>query len=196
MVKRKKGNPDPAEDPVWTPTQVQFLYRHRNGRHYVRTFAGGKEKWASLRTKLLSVARIRMGEHIETAERERAHGRVASADGKMTFGDALVIYQRRLKEAVVRPNTRAFRESGVNTPPGARSPSRNSTGASASTIKSALDALRLVLDIAVGAGHLHANPARDGKVRALASQIFKAARRQRAERRTTAETIPETDHNL
>jgi hypothetical protein len=35
------------------PTNVQFLYRHRNVRYYVRTFASGKEKWTSLKTNLL-----------------------------------------------------------------------------------------------------------------------------------------------
>jgi hypothetical protein len=46
----------------------QFLYRHRNGRYYVRTFAGGKEKWTSLKTKLLTVARNRMKDHVDAAD--------------------------------------------------------------------------------------------------------------------------------
>lgn len=218
MARRTNRAADSGKDPVWTPTQVQYLYRHRNGRYYVRTFACGKEKWASLKTNLLAVARNRMKDHVEAAERERAHGRSVGGDGKMTFGKALAMYRCRLEGAVVRPNTRAFREAGVKVllrtwpgveevpvrlmgpeavcrwlrglrrnarphrPPGAKRSSRNSTGASASTVKSALDAARLVLDIAVESGHLHANPARDGKVRALASQIFKTDRRQRAER--------------
>lgn len=37
---------------VWIPTKVQFFYKHLNGRYYVRTYAGGKEKWASLKTTL------------------------------------------------------------------------------------------------------------------------------------------------
>jgi hypothetical protein len=56
---------------VWQPTQVQFLYRHRIGRHYVRSFAAGKEKWASLKTKLLSVARYRMKDHLDAPERQK-----------------------------------------------------------------------------------------------------------------------------
>ena len=38
----------PAKMPAWTPTKVQFLYRHQNQRYYVRTFAAGKEKWTTL----------------------------------------------------------------------------------------------------------------------------------------------------
>lgn len=218
MARHKTAAPEPREEPVWTPTKVQFLYRHRNGRYYVRTFAGGKEKWASLRTKLLSVARNRMKEHVDAAERERGPGRGISADGKMTFGDALAQYRPRLEASFVQPNTRKYREAGIKVilrswegieamnvrritpeavarwlrhlkdssqphiPPGAKSPARNSTGASLSTLRCALEALRFVLDVAVDAGHLHANPARDGKVRKLAVQVFKAARRQKAER--------------
>ena len=142
----------------------------------------------------------------------------ASADNKMTFGQALAEYRRRLKASVVRPNTKAYREAGIKlvlrswpgvedlsvrritpesvcswfrhfrdsavpyVPKGAKSPARNSTGASPTTLKCALDAVRLVLDVAFESGHLHANPARDATVRRLAAQALRAARRQRAER--------------
>jgi len=59
---------------AWSPTSVQFLYRHQNGRYYVRTYAGGKEKWTSLRTNLQSVAKNRMKEHVDAAERQRTTG--------------------------------------------------------------------------------------------------------------------------
>ena len=85
---------------VWSPTQVQFLYRHKNGRYYVRTYAGGKGNWTSLRTKLLSVAKNRMKEHVE-------------AVGKLTFGEAIHSYRERLAASDVRPNTKAYREAGL-----------------------------------------------------------------------------------
>ncbi len=218
MAARKNPKPGVPKDPDWTPTQVQFLYRHKNGRYYVRTFARGKEKWTSLRTTLMSVARNRMKPHVEAAQRERTTGPAVSAGKKMTFGQALAEYRRRLKSSVVRPNTKAYREAGLKlvlrswpgiedlgvrritpdsvcawfrrfresavpyVPKGAKSPARNSTGASLTTLKCALDAVRLVLDVAFEAGHLHANPARDGAVRRLAAQVLRAARRQRAER--------------
>ena len=34
-----------APSGVRSPTKVQFLYKHMNGSYYVRTYAGGKEKW-------------------------------------------------------------------------------------------------------------------------------------------------------
>ena len=83
MPKRVSPKKSPKKETVWKPTQVQFLYRHKNGRYYVRTFASGKEKWTSLRTTILSIARNRMREHLDAAERQRLTGTVASeATGK------------------------------------------------------------------------------------------------------------------
>ena len=56
---------DTDKKPAWMPTRVQFLYRYQNQRYYVRTFAGDKEK----STTLLSVAKNRMKEHLDAAER-------------------------------------------------------------------------------------------------------------------------------
>jgi hypothetical protein len=53
---------------IWAPTKVQFLYKHLNERYYVRTYAGGKEKWTYLKTILLSVAGNRMREHLDAAD--------------------------------------------------------------------------------------------------------------------------------
>ena len=96
-----------------SPSQVQFLYRHRNGRYYVCTFAGGKEKWTSLKTKLLTVARNRMKDHVDAAERQRTTGNTSEAVGRLTFGEAIATYREQLQEAAIRPNTKAFREAGL-----------------------------------------------------------------------------------
>ena len=39
-----------APSGVRSPTKVQFLYKHMNGSYYVRIYAGGKEKWISLKS--------------------------------------------------------------------------------------------------------------------------------------------------
>jgi hypothetical protein len=39
---------------------VQGLPRHKSGRYYARLYVGDKEKWISLRTNLLSVAKAKM----------------------------------------------------------------------------------------------------------------------------------------
>lgn len=203
---------------TWKPTSVQFLYKHLNGRYYVRTFAGGKEKWTSLKTKLLTVAKNRMKEHTDSAERERTTGNSAEAVGRLTFGEALISYKSELAVSDVRPNTKAFREAGVklvlrswenieslnvrritsrmiedwlrnfkmnakpHVPHGAKKAAAKSTGASVTTIKCALDAMRHVLDVAVSAGHLYANPVRNTSVVDVSRKLFKAARRENAAR--------------
>jgi hypothetical protein len=50
-------------------------------------------------------------------------------------------------------------------PKRAKTACRNSTGASPTTVNCALDALRFTLDLAVEAGHLFTNPARDKSVK-------------------------------
>jgi integrase len=121
----------------------------------VLTFTGGKEKWTSLKTELLSVARIRMKEHVEAAEREGGGGAIAAAGGKLSFGGALAIYRERLAEVVVRPNTRACREAGI----------------------------KLVLKTWDGIEEQNVRRITPEAVyRALAAQLFKAARRRRAEK--------------
>ena len=206
------------KETAWSPTQIQFLYRHKNGRYYVRTYAGGKGNWTSLKTKLLSVAKNRMKEHVDAAERQRTTGNSVEAVGKLTFGEAMQTYRDQLAAADIRPNTKAYREAGLKlvlrswegveainvrritsktveewlrrfkatakpyVPHNAKTAAKNSTGASMTTIKCALDAVRQVLDVAVSAGHLYANPARNTTVIESARRMFKASRRERAER--------------
>ena len=45
---------------TWNKTKVQGLMRHKSGRYYARLYVGDKEKWVSLKTNLLSVAKARM----------------------------------------------------------------------------------------------------------------------------------------
>jgi hypothetical protein len=114
VPKRVPSKESPKKEILWKPTRIQFLYRHKNRRYYVRTFASGKEKWTGLKTTALSIAKNRMRDHLDAAERQRMIGAGASeAAGGLTFGQALTQYQGRLKIADIRPNTKAFREAGA-----------------------------------------------------------------------------------
>jgi integrase len=208
----------PTEGAIWTPTSVQFLYKHRNGGYYVRTYAGGKEKWKSLRTKTLMIARNRMREFVDAAQRLQSAGPQATPVDKLSFGQALETYRREIEVSPVQPNTKRYRLAGIKTvlrswegieqmnvrkitspmveqwfsnlrasakphvPPGAKSAARNSTGASSTTLICALDAVRQILDVAVNAGCLIANPARNASVKDFAKKLFKANRRERSQR--------------
>jgi integrase len=208
----------PEKKAALQPTNVQFLYRHQNRRYYVRTYSGGKEKWTSLKTDLLSVAKNRMREHLDASERQRLSGGVQEASGKLLFSNLMAQYKESLSLSDVRPKTKQYREAGLKlvlktwpeieemnirrmtakmvedwlrrfkanatpyVPRGAKSASHNSTGASVTTIKCALDAIRLTLDIAVESGQLYANPARNSNVTDVAKKMFKVARREKAEK--------------
>ena len=102
-----------SKETAWKATNVQFLYRHRNGRYYVRTLGVGNQKWTSLKTSLLSVAKNRMKEHVDAAERQKTAGLPADAAGRLTFGKAMQDYRVRLAVADMRPNTKAYCEAGL-----------------------------------------------------------------------------------
>ena len=100
---------DTDKPAAWTPTKVQFLYRHLNRRYYVRTFAGGKEKRTRLKITLFSVAKNRMKEHLDAAERQKSAGELVPAMGKLTFGEVMETYRQQLQASGVRPNSKASR---------------------------------------------------------------------------------------
>jgi integrase len=73
---------------------------------------------------------------------------------------------RKISSPMVRAWTLRLRtEATPYVPNGAKTPCRNSTGASPTTFNCALDALRQALDLAVETGHLFTNPARDRSIK-------------------------------
>ena len=50
-------------------------------------FRGRQEKWTSLNTTLLSVAKNRMREHLDAAERQKSTGEIVPVASKRTFGE-------------------------------------------------------------------------------------------------------------
>ena len=73
---------------------------------------------------------------------------------------------RKITAPMVREWTLRLRaDAKPYIPKGAKRPCRNSTGVSPTTFNCALDALRQALDLAVEAGHLFTNPARDRTIK-------------------------------
>jgi len=70
-------------------------------------------------------------------------------------------------EKIMQPQIEAWRQRMTKSqpyiPPGAKTAMSNSTGCSRTTLARSLAVLRSILDIAVDAGALHMNPARDGR---------------------------------
>src|SRR6185436_2676725 len=84
-----------------------------SGTYFARVRINGKLKRQSLETKTLSVARMKLGDFVK-AERERAEKQEQVADGKMTFGDALKIYQaRNASDPNLKPRTKSYYEERI-----------------------------------------------------------------------------------
>lgn len=169
----------------------------------MRTFGGGKEKWNSLQTTLLSVARNRMKEHLDAAEHQRTMG-VGTGDGgalgfaglrsKSTGGACILPISARTPRRNVRPDLNCCCGVGAKSKPSMSDASRlpwSRIGCASSRQprfrtyprgRKPPRATRPVLDVAVEAGHLYANPARNAVIAGFARGRIKAVKRERAER--------------
>lgn len=182
----------PRKKTMWERTSVQNLLRNRpSGQYYARHTISGKQKWLSLDTDVLSVAKLRLAD--KTAEIERLRGTAVNVEtGKATLHDLIEAYKARtlansdIKSATVTARLGAvkrilrtwpgiegleprqvtppavfdwaarFKVEGTKfQPPGAKAPRR---GNSATSVNSAIDALRQILDLAVERGQIHADP--------------------------------------
>jgi integrase len=92
------------------PTAVQHLYRREPiGVYYARLYAGGRNKWISLKTKVYSVAKVelakRLQSHYAIADAQRA-----TARGKATFGDLAAIYLQAVElDGSIKATTKEYR---------------------------------------------------------------------------------------
>jgi integrase len=98
----------------WQKTPVANLVRNAaSGIYYARVRVRGKLIWKSLKTDRMSVAKLRLGDFLKE-ENHRAEATQATVRGKMTFGDALVIYRQQLKDAQhLKPNAKLYREKCI-----------------------------------------------------------------------------------
>src|ERR1035441_1468565 len=73
----------------WQKTQFTNLIRYvPSGTYYARLSVAGKLIRKSLKTDVLSVAKLRLAD-LDKQERQRAESTDAAARGKMTVGDAV-----------------------------------------------------------------------------------------------------------
>jgi integrase len=71
----------------WTKTGINNLVRHRSGGYYARLFIGGKERWRSLKTTVLEVAKNRLRDAQKEEKPEQAPK--AKRGQRMTMADAI-----------------------------------------------------------------------------------------------------------
>jgi integrase len=101
----------------WERTNVTNLLRNgQSGTYYARVKVNGKEKWRTLKTKVFSVAKLKLG---DVEREERAKGLVATAEVLPQGGETMVkrfidIYLARTKDdSALRPATKSRREIAV-----------------------------------------------------------------------------------
>ena len=85
---------------TWEKTKVQNLVRHRSGRYYARMFGNGKQRWKSLVTAVLEVAKCRLRDVLK-ADTERAYIPREPSAGRMTMAGAIAILETEI--AASRP---------------------------------------------------------------------------------------------
>jgi integrase len=93
----------------WQKAQYANLIRYvPSGIYYARLRVKGKLIRRSLKTDVLSVAKLRLSD-FEKQERQRAASGDSVRAGKMTIGDAIKVHQRRIAgDGSLKPRTREY----------------------------------------------------------------------------------------
>ena len=165
-------------DSRWQKTPVANLMRHNaSGNYYARIRVSGKLIWKSMKTDVMSVAKLRLGD-FHKKERQRAEAQAAVSRGKMIFADALQTYRERLKgDHSLKQRSKNYREeritallkswSGLDQIDVSRISKTDcltwSAGfgkdASPTAFNNTIGTLRMILDVAIEAGARYDNPA-------------------------------------
>ncbi|MBL9177242.1 MAG: site-specific integrase [Verrucomicrobiaceae bacterium] len=99
---------------TWTPTKYPRLYRHSSGTYYARISTAGKETWRSLKTKVLSVAKIEHEKEQASAEQRAELGAENLLSEKLTGAAAFAIRQRQFQNnPAIKQSTKHYLEQIV-----------------------------------------------------------------------------------
>ncbi len=106
-MKRTTAAPDNAR--LWQKTQFSNLIRYSpSGTYFARLRVNGKLIRKTLKTDVLSVAKLRLTD-FEKFERQSAETHANVNRGKLTFGEALRIYRQRINGAVtLKPRSKDY----------------------------------------------------------------------------------------
>ncbi|MGA9450528.1 MAG: site-specific integrase [Verrucomicrobiia bacterium] len=177
-MKQTSSNQMPDSESDWQKTPYSNLIRYvPSGTYFARMKVKGKLIRRSLKTKTLSVAKLRLSD-FEKDERKKATRSSALLQGKMTFGDAVAAYkQQRKNDPNIKPGTveyddyriKALLESWPElekmdvskiTDSDCRSWSeKNAKKVSSSSHNHTVGILRRIFKIAIEAGARYDNPA-------------------------------------
>lgn len=99
---------------VWQPTQYSNLIRYvPSGIFFARLRVGGKLIRQSLKTDVLSIAKLRLAD-LEKNERESVETRDTASKGRMTFGDCVQIFKAQTEDSNhLKPSAKLYRAEAV-----------------------------------------------------------------------------------
>jgi integrase len=164
----------------WQTVGPNLIRYRSSGKYFARLRVRGKLIVRSLKTNRVTVARLRLAD-LQKQERQRAEHLTAdaAANGKLSFGDAMAIYRRRLEgDAGLKPRTKLYYEERLaallKSWPGLdkTDASKVTKGAcldwaadyakrvSPTNFNNTVGVLKRVLEVAVEAGARYDNPAR------------------------------------
>jgi len=169
---------------LWLKTPVANLVRYKpSSIYFIRAKVRGKLIRKSLETNVLSVAKLRLADVLDTEHKAVAPS-LTKIIGKMVFGDALAIFRERQELATdIKDSTKAYNNRAADdllkTWPGLAETdvkritkfdclewrSRFGKMYSPTVTNGTLSILRRVLDIAIDSGARYDNPAKDKDVK-------------------------------
>lgn len=105
------GQTEQDQDSLWVKTPVANLVRYKPSRTYfARAKVGGKLIRKSLKTKVLSVAKLRLGDEIKK-EHQTQELNLAAIVGKMSFQEAWEKYKQRMESnSDIKPSTKKYKK--------------------------------------------------------------------------------------
>jgi integrase len=159
------------------PTAVQHLYRREPiGVYYARLYAGGRNKWISLKTKVFSVAKVKLNQRLQT-HYAVAEAEASTAKGKATFGDLAALYLEEVGlDGSIKASTKEYRDKTIkylfNSWPALKTKAPNRVtetelrhwaaeyrGKFSETLfNNTLDSLRHIFNLAISRGLITKNP--------------------------------------
>jgi integrase len=97
----------------WQKVGENLVRYNPSGTYFARIRAGGKLLRQSLRTDVLSVAKLRLAD-LEKSLRQMTERQTEITKGKMTVGDALEVFQNRTSgNAALKPNTKLYYDNRI-----------------------------------------------------------------------------------
>ena len=114
MSKTKARTAAAEPDKDWQKTQYSNLIRYvPSGTYYARLRVKGKLIRRSLKTDVLSVAKLRLSD-FEKVERQGAENRDSVSAGRMKLADAIDIHKKRLAgDGSLKPSTKVYHDERI-----------------------------------------------------------------------------------